>query len=102
MTRPQKLRDADVTAWLAANPAWTLVGEALVRSYALDNFSRALAFVVEVGMLAEKHDHHPDVELGWGKARLLWSTHDAGGITALDRSLAEASDAAFVAYQKRP
>jgi len=101
MTRPQKLADADIASWLAAHPEWVRVGEALVRKYKLENFSRALAFVTEVGMLAEKHDHHPDVELGWGKVQLLWSTHDAGGITALDRSLAEASDAAFSAYQKR-
>jgi 4a-hydroxytetrahydrobiopterin dehydratase len=101
MTRPQRLGDTEITTWLAANPAWTRVGEALVRAYALDNFSRALAFVTEVGLLAEKHDHHPDVELGWGKAKLLWTTHDAGGITPLDRTLAEASDATFSVYQKR-
>lgn len=102
MTRPQKLADGEIGAFLAANTAWTRVGEALVRGYEVENFSRALAFVVEVGMLAEKHDHHPDVEVSWGKAKLRWSTHDAGGITALDRSLAEASDFAFSAYQKRP
>lgn len=101
MTRPQKLADAEIAAWLAANPAWTRAHDALVRTYEVANFSRALAFVTEVGMLAEKHDHHPDVELGWGKAKLVWTTHDAGGITSLDRSLAEASDAAFSVYQKR-
>lgn len=102
MTRPQKLGDAEIAAWLAAHPAWTRVGEAIVRAYAVENFSRALAFVVEVGLLAEKHDHHPDADLGWGKAKLLWTTHDAGGVTSLDCLLAEASDAAFSAYQKRP
>jgi 4a-hydroxytetrahydrobiopterin dehydratase len=43
-------------------------------------------------MLAEKRDHHPDVTIGWGKARVLWTTHDAGGVTDLDLALAEATD----------
>jgi 4a-hydroxytetrahydrobiopterin dehydratase len=95
MTRPTKVNDTDVQAWLAQNPGWNKVGDALVRAYTFETFSRALAFVVEIGMLAEKHDHHPDVELGWGKARLLWTTHDAGGITELDQRLAQASDKTY-------
>jgi 4a-hydroxytetrahydrobiopterin dehydratase len=95
MKRPQKLGEAEVQAWHAANPAWTRAGDAIARVFPFENFSRALAFVVEVGMLAEKHDHHPDVELSWGKAKLLFTTHDAGGITSLDLTLAEASDAVY-------
>jgi 4a-hydroxytetrahydrobiopterin dehydratase len=48
--------------------------------------------VVRVGLAAEKKDHHPDVELGWGRARVLWTTHDAGGITSLDVELAALTD----------
>ena len=53
------------------------------------DFSAALGFVVRVGLIAEKRDHHPDISFGWGKAHVLWSTHDAGGITQLDLDLAE-------------
>ena len=41
---------------------------------------------------AEKRDHHPDMELGWGKAKVAWSTHDAGGLTQLDLDLAETTE----------
>ena len=44
-------------------------------------------------MIAEKRDHHPDVELGWGRARVVWTTHDQKGVTSLDVELAEATDA---------
>jgi 4a-hydroxytetrahydrobiopterin dehydratase len=47
---------------------------------------------VEIGAVAQARDHHPDVALGWGKVKLSWSTHDAGGISARDRELAEESD----------
>lgn len=95
MTRPTKLEKGAVDAWLAKHPGWERAGEAIVRSYKLKDFSSALGFVVRVGLAAEKKDHHPDVELGWGKARVLWSTHDAGGITELDTALAETCDALF-------
>lgn len=92
MARPEKLPPDAVDAWLAAHGAWRRDGDGLARGYTFPDFSAALAFVVRVGLLAERRDHHPDVELGWGKARLFWTTHDAGGITELDLDLAAASD----------
>jgi 4a-hydroxytetrahydrobiopterin dehydratase len=82
-----------VDAWLAANPGWAREDEALVRAYKLADFGAALGFAVRLGLVAEKRDHHPEILLGWGKARVLWTTHDAGGITQLDLDLAKASDA---------
>lgn len=93
MLRPKKLDPATVDAWLQRHPTWAREGEALVRTFQLPDFAAALAFAVRVGMTAEKRDHHPDILIGWGKARVLWTTHDAGGITELDLDLAQATDA---------
>lgn len=96
MARPEKLSSEAVDAWLAAHGEWSREQrEGLVRAYRFRDFSGALGFVVRVGLVAEKRDHHPDIELGWGKARVFWTTHDAGGITQLDLDLAAASDAIF-------
>jgi 4a-hydroxytetrahydrobiopterin dehydratase len=93
MTRPTKLAADVVDSWIAKHAGWARAGDnALARAYKFKDFSAALGFVVRVGLAAEKADHHPDVELGYGKARVLWSTHDAGGITQLDLELAETSD----------
>lgn len=93
MTRPAKLDDATVTAWMARREGWDRAGEgAIAKRFSFPDFSAALGFVVRVGCVAERRDHHPDVELGWGRARVLWSTHDAGGITQLDLDAAEATD----------
>ena len=92
MARPQKLDSATVDAWLAAHPGWAREGEAIVRGYTLQDFGAAVAFTVQLGVAADKSDHHPEVLIGWGKARVLWTTHDAGGITELDLELAEATD----------
>lgn len=92
MARPTKLERPEVDAWLAAHSGWEREGEALVRTFKLADFGAALGFAVRLGMIAEKKDHHPDILIGWGKARVLWTTHDAGGITRLDLDLAEATD----------
>jgi 4a-hydroxytetrahydrobiopterin dehydratase len=93
MARPAKLDPAEVDAWLSAHPGWEREGDgSIVRGYKLTDFGAAVAFAVRIGFVAEKRDHHPDILLGWGKARVLWTTHDAGGVTRLDLELAEATD----------
>lgn len=92
MTRPTKLENADIDAWLKTHPAFRREGEALVAAFKLPDFASALALAVRLGMIAEKRDHHPDIKIGWGKLEVLWTTHDAGGITRLDLELAEATE----------
>jgi 4a-hydroxytetrahydrobiopterin dehydratase len=92
MARPSKLPSAAIDAWLASHPGWARDNDVLARSFKLPDFASALAFAVKVGCAAEKRDHHPDLELGWGRAKVAWTTHDAGGITQLDLDLAEATE----------
>ncbi|HEV3193564.1 MAG TPA: 4a-hydroxytetrahydrobiopterin dehydratase [Polyangiaceae bacterium] len=94
MGRPARLDGEKVDGWLKVHPGWERVGAgAIARKYTLPDFASGLGFVVRIGCLAEKRDHHPDIELGWGRVRVAWSTHDAGGVTELDLSSAEATDA---------
>lgn len=82
-----------VDAWLAAHPGWTREGNAIARDFKLEDFGAALGFAVRLGLVAEKRDHHPAILVGWGKARVTWTTHDAGGTSQLDLDLAQATDA---------
>jgi 4a-hydroxytetrahydrobiopterin dehydratase len=70
---------------------WTEVDNALERTFELDSFVEALAFVNRVGELAETENHHPDIAIRYDKVTLRWWTHTAGGITDRDRELAEKS-----------
>ena len=92
MARPTKLEAAEVDVWLASHPGWGREGEAIVKTFKVADFGAAVGLTVRLGFVAEKRDHHPDVLVAWGKARVLWTTHDAGGITRLDLELAEATE----------
>ena len=70
---------------------WSEVDGALQRKFTFSNFAEALVFVNRVGELAEAENHHPDIELGWGRVVLRWSTHSADAITDRDRDMAERS-----------
>jgi 4a-hydroxytetrahydrobiopterin dehydratase len=93
MARPTRLDNGAVDAFLAQHGGWERAEPgAIAKRYKFPDFPSALAFVVRVGCYAEKQDHHPDVEIGWGRARIAWSTHDAGGVTELDLAAAVATD----------
>jgi 4a-hydroxytetrahydrobiopterin dehydratase len=89
-----KVAPSALDGWLADHPAWERAGESgISRLFKLADFASALALAVRIGCYAEKRDHHPDLEVGWGRVRVTWSTHDAGGVTRLDLDAADATDA---------
>lgn len=84
-----------IEAFLAAHPRWSRDGAGLACTLSTTDFSESLALAVRIGCLAEKHDHHPDLDVRWGKLRVFWSTHDTGGLSTLDLTLATATDSLF-------
>lgn len=67
----------------------------LVHSFKFRNFSDALGFTNRVGELAEQADHHPSIQLEWGKVTVRWWTHKIGGLHINDFILAARTDQAF-------
>jgi 4a-hydroxytetrahydrobiopterin dehydratase len=89
-----KLSDADVDRSLAGLPAWSRDGDEIKASFELPSFPDAIAFVVRIGFLAEKANHHPDLDIRWRTVHVALTTHDQGGITDKDFELARAIDGA--------
>ncbi len=82
------LSPTDAAARLAALPGWQIEAGELVHTFALADFRAALAFVNQVGELAEAAGHHPDIDIRYNRVRLSLVTHDAGGLTEKDFALA--------------
>jgi 4a-hydroxytetrahydrobiopterin dehydratase len=85
--------DAAAAASLARLPGWARAGRAIARTYRFEDFRGALAFVNRVGALAERQQHHPDIDIRYNEVTLSVWTHDAGGLTERDFRLAAAIDA---------
>jgi 4a-hydroxytetrahydrobiopterin dehydratase len=95
MGKRDQLDAERIQAFLTTHPGWELAGGGLVKTFEFGRYAACIAFVVELAFAAEKKDHHPDLSVTWGKVGVRWSTHDAGGVTALDTELAEATDGLF-------
>lgn len=64
---------------------WRVVEEHhLEKVYRFPDFREALAFTDQVGELAERQGHHPDIHLSWGRVRLTVHTHKIDGLTESD------------------
>ena len=71
---------------------WSLEegGKALLRTFKFADFSEAFGFLTRVALHAEKIDHHPEFTNVWNRVDFRLTSHDAGGVTDRDVSLAEA------------
>lgn len=86
---------ARIRELVALLPAWETGqdGAEIRRQFKFADFSRALAFVNALGWIAEQENHHPDLELGWGRCLVRFSTHDVGGLSMNDFICAAKTDA---------
>ena len=94
MARPAKLADAEIAAALEGLDGWTLEegGGAIARTFTFRNFSEAFGFMARAALAAEKLDHHPEWSNVYKTVEVRLSTHDAGGLTELDFTLARRMD----------
>jgi len=91
----EPLSEAAVRRYLGTLPDWQLTpdGRRIERRFGFKTFARALAFVNEVGRVAEAEGHHPDIQLGWGYANISLQTHKIGGLHENDFIMAAKIDA---------
>jgi len=90
-----RLKGEEIEPLLAQLGGWRAVEEHhLSKEYRFTNFADALAFVNRAGAIAESEGHHPDIEFGWGYARLKIYTHAIDGLSESDFILAARIDAA--------
>jgi 4a-hydroxytetrahydrobiopterin dehydratase len=91
MSRPEKLLIETVLAQL---PQWhRLDGKAAIgRTFVFKDFSQAFGFMAQVALAAERMDHHPEWFNVYNRVEVVLTTHDAGGVTALDLAMAQHMD----------
>jgi 4a-hydroxytetrahydrobiopterin dehydratase len=84
----EPLTDGEITEALTGLPGWRREGDRIVRDLQFADFVAALGFIVQLGALAERANHHPELTNVYDRVTVALSTHDAGGITGMDTALA--------------
>ncbi len=89
-----KLSGSERAAALKALPAWAEVAgrDAIRRELRFADFNAAFGFMGRVALMAEKLDHHPEWSNVYNRLEIVLSTHDAGGVSARDVTLARFID----------
>lgn len=89
--RPRKGKEnaigaGDAAAYVAVLPGWTLAenGDAITKEFRFADYFHTMAFVNAAASIAHREDHHPDLEVGYSRCLVRYSTHDVGGLSLND------------------
>jgi len=100
--RAQLLDAAAVRERAAELPDWGTDGRVLYASCEVADFVAAVAFVDRLVAPAEELAHHPDLRVSYGRVEIAVTTHEAGGLTAVDYELAAAISAVAAGMPEPP
>lgn len=90
-------RAGTLTEALTSPPGWTLepARPALQRSFRFEDFAQAFGFMSQMALVSERMNHHPEWFNVYNRVDVTLTTHDTGGISALDLEWARRANAAF-------
>jgi 4a-hydroxytetrahydrobiopterin dehydratase len=87
----------EIVAKLVEIPGWVLDGDgaevAIQKTFRFANYLETMSFVNAVAFVAERHDHHPDMSVHYGRCVVRFNTHDVQGISITDIECAMEVDA---------
>ena len=90
-----RLDETQVTTLLAEVPGWERAGGEIAKTFKFKNYHETMAFVNATAWVSHREDHHPDLEVGYNKCRVRYSTHSVGGLSENDFICAAKIDALF-------
>ena len=93
--KPYLLKDGELKELIAKIPGWEIKSGHIERELDFSNFIEAFSFMTKVALICEKYNHHPNWENVYSKVIIKLSTHDLGGITNLDQTIASEINSIF-------
>ena len=87
----------DIKSALVDLPGWEYDAQqkVLTKRFDFKGFYKTMAFVNAVAWVANKQQHHPDMQIGYNYALINWQTHAAGGVTKADIICASESESLY-------
>ena len=92
------LTTKEINVHLKAVPDWSKRAKTIGRTFKFEDFMTSIDFVRRIAKQALKINHHPDIDIRFDKVTLKLTTHDEGGLTKKDFSLARKCDEVFARF----
>ena len=92
------LHNKQIKLNLQAVPNWSKRAQTILRTFKFEGFLKGIEFVNRIAAKAQKMNHHPDIDIRFDQVTLTLTTHDAGGITEKDFSVARQCDEVFLSF----
>jgi 4a-hydroxytetrahydrobiopterin dehydratase len=78
------LSPAELQKRIRVLAGWTHADKRLTKTFKFGNYCETMAFVNAIAYIAHRQDHHPDLSVHYNRVEVVYSTHDAGGVTLND------------------
>ena len=79
-----RLGQDEIQAHLTTLAEWSFADNRIERTFRFANYYETIAFVNAIAWVAHREDHHPDLAVGYNRCSVVYTTHDAGGVTIND------------------
>ena len=89
------LKDEELKELVTKIPGWEIKSKQIEREFNFANFIEAFSFMTKIALICERYNHHPNWENVYSKVKITLSTHDLGGITNLDQTIASEINCIF-------
>ena len=86
--KPYLLENGELQELFVKIPRWEMKSNLIEREFNFANFLEAFSFMTKVALICEKYNHHPNWENVYSKVIIKLTTHDLGGISNLDQTIA--------------
>ena len=71
---------------------WSVDGTQIRREFTFKTFNAAFGLATRIALLAESQNHHPELEVAWGRLVVRLTTHSVGGLSRNDFIMAARID----------
>ena len=92
---PYLLQNEELKELVVKIPDWEINNKQIQREFNFLNFVEAFSFMTKIALICEKYNHHPNWENVYSIVIIRLCTHDLGGITNLDQTLASEINKVF-------
>ena len=89
------LSQVEINKLLQQLDGWMQYDRLIGKTFEFKNYYQTMAFVNAVAWLSHREDHHPDLNVGYNKCHVEYSTHAINGLSENDFICAAKVDALF-------